>query len=321
MNIRQYGPWLCFLVVFYGAWAAYFLASDTWHLLGEHWPIALSMALGSYFAGSTPMGGGTVGFPVLVFGFDYPTHVGRDFSLAVQSIGMTSASLLIWCRKQALARTVLQGSIIGVTLGLPIGLFAISPWVSEFAVKALFSVLWASFGIYHLRYGRELRQQTGFISHHQSTDLRVGLLLGMIGGLTTVAFTGVGIDMLVYSTLILMYRANIAIAIPTSVVIMAYASVYGSVFQTLTGAWSPGVIEQWLTAAPVVALGAPLGVLVVSRLAPRTNIAIVSVLCLAQFAWFLLIERQYLSPLSVLLLIVLAATTWGLLIKLKDLSN
>jgi uncharacterized membrane protein YfcA len=118
-----------------------------------------------------------------------------------------------------------------------------------------------------------------------------------------------------------MYRANIAIAIPTSVVIMAYASVYGSVLQTLNGAWSPGVIEQWLTAAPVVALGAPLGVLVVSRLAPRTNIAIVSVLCLAQFAWFLLIERQYLSPLSVLLLIVLAATTWGLLIKLKDLSN
>ena len=321
MSIRKYALWLGFITVFYGAWTAYLTASEAWHLLGDHWPIALSMALGSYFAGSTPMGGGTVGFPVLVFGFDYPTQIGRDFSLAVQSIGMTSASLLIWCRKQPLARTVLKGAIIGVTLGLPIGLFAISPWVPEFAIKALFAVLWACFGIYHLRYGPELQLQTGFVSHHHSTDFRVGLLLGTIGGLTTVAFTGVGIDMLVYSTLILTYRASIAIAIPTSVVIMAYASVYGSLLQTLTGSWSPEVITQWLAAAPIVALGAPLGVLVVSRLAPRTNIAIVSMLCLAQFVWFLLIERQHLSPATTILLMVLAMGTWGLLIKLKDLSR
>lgn len=321
MNIRQYALWLGFIALFYGIWIAYLTVSEAWHLVGEHWPIALSMALGSYFAGSTPMGGGTVGFPVLVFGFDYPTQIGRDFSLAVQSIGMTSASLLIWCRQQALARTILKGGIIGVTLGLPIGLFAISPWISEFVIKALFAVLWASFGLYHLRYGRELQVQTGFNTHHQRTDFRVGLVLGIFGGLTTVAFTGVGIDMLVYCTLILTYRASIAIAIPSSVVIMAYASVYGSVLKTLTNSWSPGVIEQWLAAAPVVALGAPLGVLVVSRLAPKTNIVIVSVLCLAQFIWFLMIERHQLTPVSILLLAVFATSIWGLLIKLKDLSR
>lgn len=267
------------------------------------------------------MGGGTIGFPVLVFGFDYPTQMGRDFSLAVQSIGMTSASLLIWCRKQPLARTVLKGAVIGISLGLPVGLFVVSPWFSEFAIKALFAVLWFSFGVYHLRYGRELQQQIGFITHHQSTDFRVGLLLGVIGGLTTVAFTGVGIDMLVYSALILTYRASIAIAIPTSVVIMAFASVYGSALQTLRGSWSDAVFEQWLAAAPVVALGAPLGVLVVSRLAPKINIAIVSMLCLAQFFWFLLIEHQHLSPMSLALLIALGAGTWGLLLKLKALSR
>lgn len=313
--------WFCFLGLFYGVWMAYLTLSNSWHLVSEHWPIALSMALGSYFAGSTPMGGGTVGFPVLVFGFDYPTQIGRDFSLAVQSIGMTSASLLIWCRQQALALRVLKGSIMGVTMSLPIGLFVIAPWISEFAIKALFAVLWASFGIYHLRYGNELRQQIGFITHHQTTDFRIGLMLGIVGGLTTVAFTGVGIDMLVYCALILFYRASIAIAIPTSVIVMAYSSVYGSLLKTLTGSWSPGVIDQWLAAAPVVAMGAPLGVLVVSRLAPKTNIAIVSMLCLAQFVWFLLIERQQLSPTSMLLLAIFAASVWGLLIKLKAPSR
>ena len=42
--------------------------------------IAAAMAVGSYFAGSTPMGGGTVGFPVLVLLFDGPATLGRDFA-------------------------------------------------------------------------------------------------------------------------------------------------------------------------------------------------------------------------------------------------
>jgi hypothetical protein len=39
------------------------------------------MAFGSYVAGSTPMGGGTVGFPILVLLFDLPATLGRDLCL------------------------------------------------------------------------------------------------------------------------------------------------------------------------------------------------------------------------------------------------
>ena len=49
--------------------------------LYTHWPIALAMSLGSYFAGSTPMGGGTVGFPVLVMLQGEPSGMGRDLAL------------------------------------------------------------------------------------------------------------------------------------------------------------------------------------------------------------------------------------------------
>lgn len=58
------------------------------------------MAIGFYAAGSTPMGGGTVGFPILVLLFKQSSMLGRDFSFTVQNIGMTSAAILIIRRRQ-----------------------------------------------------------------------------------------------------------------------------------------------------------------------------------------------------------------------------
>jgi hypothetical protein len=65
---RQQRLWLWFLWLglFYATWS--FLMFGLGHF-GEalaSWPIAVAMAAGSYAAGSTPMGGGTVGFPILV---------------------------------------------------------------------------------------------------------------------------------------------------------------------------------------------------------------------------------------------------------------
>ncbi|MEL0061747.1 MAG: hypothetical protein VW711_16445, partial [Verrucomicrobiales bacterium] len=49
------------LTLFYAGWMVCILAEGHVNELYAHWPIALAMSLGSYFAGSTPMGGGTVG--------------------------------------------------------------------------------------------------------------------------------------------------------------------------------------------------------------------------------------------------------------------
>ncbi len=48
-------------------WTWLVFDSDRWDDVTAHWPIALAM--GSYVAGSTPMGGGKVGFRILVLLF------------------------------------------------------------------------------------------------------------------------------------------------------------------------------------------------------------------------------------------------------------
>ncbi|MEO8439090.1 MAG: hypothetical protein ABI540_02600 [Spartobacteria bacterium] len=74
------------------------------------------------------------------------------------------------------------------------------------------------------------------------------------------AVTGVGIDMVLYAALVLLCRADLKIAIPTSVVIICFTSVVGIVAKEVTTGLQAGVFENWLAGA----LGAPLGVFVVN---------------------------------------------------------
>ena len=63
---RSMRVWYIWLAAFYALWLTLNFGFGYFQQTKEHWPIALAMALGSYVAGSTPMGGGTIGFPVLV---------------------------------------------------------------------------------------------------------------------------------------------------------------------------------------------------------------------------------------------------------------
>jgi uncharacterized membrane protein YfcA len=277
--------WLLWLAVFYLVWLWLLQADGAWLAAVTHWPMALAMAVGSYAAGSTPMGGGTVGFPVLVLLFDMPATLGRDFSFAVQSIGMVSAAIFILARRQPLAWAMLKGAIAGGIIGTPIGIIFFAPLIPELWIKVTFAVLWGSFGVLHLYRINEISGNIGMTEFDEQWDLRVGFTLGLAASLFAVSVTGVGIDMMLYAALVLLCRADLKIAIPTSVVIMALASIYGVVIKSVTHSWQPGVYENWLAAAPVVALGAPLGVFIVDRLGRKPILLIVATLCVGQFVW------------------------------------
>ena len=304
--MRRLRWFLAWLALFYGAWLTYVVAAGAWASLAAHWPIALAMAAGSYVAGSTPMGGGTVGFPILVLMLGESAKLGRDFAFAIQSIGMTSASIYILCTRRPLERRMLGWAMAGSLLATPPAVAFLAPRVDEIAVKMLFAVVWMSFGLMHFVKLREICAATGITRMSAGFDRAAGFAAGALGGALIASVTGVGVDMLVYAVLVLLARADLKIAIPTSVVIMAFTSVVGIATQALLShasphTWSlaPGLFDHWLAAAPVVALGAPLGAFVVARVGRKPTLFVVSILCAAQFVWMVWHERDQLGAAGV----------------------
>lgn len=283
--------WFLWIVLFFGVWCWLVFVQGRWDTVKEHWPIALAMALGSYAAGSTPMGGGTVGFPILVLLFDQPAQLGRDFSFAVQSIGMTSASIFILSRRQPLAWAMLKGAMLGSLIGTPLGIFLVAPHVPALWIKLVFAVAWGSFGLLHLRRIGEIASHEGMTDFDERWDLRVGLAIGLLSGAMVASVTGVGIDMVLYTVLVLLCRADLKIAIPTSVVIMAFTSLVGIATKAAFTGVQPGVFENWLAAAPVVAFGAPLGAFMVDLIGRKPTLFFVAILCVGQLVWSLHEER------------------------------
>ena len=296
MRSPSYLYFFVWLAAFYGCWLAGVFFFNLWPIVAAHWPIATAMAAGSYFAGSTPMGGGTVGFPVLVLLFDQPSSLGRDFSFAVQSIGMTSASILILCRRQELEWPMLKSALVGSLISTPVGVLLVAPMVPDLYVKLLFAVLWGSFGLLHLARVNTFVSYQGITPTRHRFDFWCGLAIGVTGGLAIAGVTGVGIDMLIYTVLVLLCRADLRIAIATSVILMAFTSIVGIATGMISGRVAPAVLGHWLAAAPVVAIGAPAGALLVSKLNRRITLLVVATLCVGQLAWTIHHEWHALTP-------------------------
>jgi uncharacterized membrane protein YfcA len=295
MRLDPLLPFYAWLALFYLGWILLVVFGGYLETVLGHWPMAAAMAAGSYVAGSTPMGGGTVGFPVLVLLMDLPATLGRDFSFAVQAVGMTSASIYILCSRQELEWPMLRAALLGALLGTPLGILFIAPLASDLFIKLLFATIWCSFGLLHLRRINEITDYVGMTPHNLAFDNRAGIIVGFFGSLTIASITGVGIDMMLYMVLVLLCHADLKIAIPTSVILMAFTSVIGIAVKLAFGTVQAGTFENWLAAAPIVAVGAPFGAMVVNRIGRKPTLFVVSVLCVGQFIWTLLHERNSLT--------------------------
>ena len=142
-----FGVWL---LVVYTAWIGIVVSAGLWPAVRAQWPISVAMAGGSFVGGSSPVAGGTVGFPVLVYVFDHPARLGRTFSLMIQSVGMVSASVYILTRRRRVEWRILRFALVGAAVAMPLGMSCFAPYVADIWVKVLFSVVYASFGLLHL---------------------------------------------------------------------------------------------------------------------------------------------------------------------------
>jgi uncharacterized membrane protein YfcA len=278
--------WFAYVGVLYAVWLVLAFGFGYWTQIKAHWPMAVVMAFGSVVAGSTPMGGGTVAFPFLVLVFGQPPALGRNFGMAIQALGMTSAMLFILCRRTPIQSRLLLWSLAGAAAGLGIGTFWVAPLLPNNVAKLLFCCLWMSFAILTLAKNREICALNGIPKIATSTAMKLGIVVGIAGGITT-SIIGVGIEMMVYTTLVLLFRSDLKVAVPTAVSAMAVTSVMGIALHAALGDVAPEVFYNWLAAAPIVVFGAPFGAFLVSVIPRARTLYFVSSLCLIQFIWTL----------------------------------
>jgi uncharacterized protein len=278
--------WFAYVAVFYVGWLILAFGFGYWEQVLTHWPMAVVMTFGSVVAGATPMGGGTVAFPFLVLVFGLPPNLGRNFGLTIQALGMTSAMIFILCRGTPIQSLMLIWSCVGAAAGLMAGTFWVAPLLPATVIKLLFSCLWMSFAILTLAKNREFCSLNTIPRIERSTAVKLGLLVGLAGGITT-ALIGVGIEMLLYTTLVLLFRCDLKAAVPTAVSAMAMASVMGTALHAVIGDIGREVFYNWMSCAPIVVFGAPFGAFLVSVIPRVRTLYFVSALCVVQFVWTL----------------------------------
>jgi len=245
------------------------------------------------------MGGGTVGFPILVLVLGESATLGRDFAFAIQALGMTSATIFILCTRRQLAVRILRSAMLGALVATPPAIAFLAPRVDEVSARMLFAVVWASFGLMHFAALREICAAEGITRTSAGFDRAAGFAAGCLGGALFASVIGVGVDMLVYAVLVLLARADLRIAIPTAVVAMAFTSAVGLASLAALAhvapaafGFAPGLFDHWLAAAPVVVGGAPFGAFVVARAGRKPTLFVVSILCAANFVWMAWHEHE-----------------------------
>lgn len=281
------------LAVAWSGWLVIMHESQAWALFRDNWFMTATMCVGSFIAGATSEGGGAVAFPVMTLIFGIEPSLARDFSLMIQSVGMTAASVLIFCFRIKVEWRAILFSGIGGTFGIVVGLSYVAPLCDPAFVKMFFTSLWLSFAVALYWLNRNTKRDTSPLIQKCAGRERLLLVaIGALGGIVS-SITGSGLDILTFTLLTLYFRVNEKIATPTSVVLMAGNAMVGF-------AWR-GVVQQqlpmeawnfWYVCIPVVVVGAPLGAYFIRQ---RTRQFVASVLyasILVQFVAALVIVPQ-----------------------------
>lgn len=248
------------IAMVWGTWLFAMIETQQFDLFVEKGFMTITMLFGSFMAGATSEGGGAIAFPVMTLLFDIQPHVARDFSLMIQSVGMSAAALTIFVLGIPVEYRALIFSGLGGIVGIITGLKLLAPLFPAAFTKTFFLSLWLSFAVALYWINRDANRQVFTrIKPFNHTHAVILFLVGFIGGIVS-GLTGTGLDILTFAVLTLMFAINEKVATPTSVILMAGNSLVGFTWQSFSAG---GVAETawpfWWVSVPVVVIGAPLG--------------------------------------------------------------
>jgi uncharacterized membrane protein YfcA len=296
-------------------WFAAMTANNGWHLFGEVGFMSAVMAAGSFIAGATSEGGGAVAFPAMTLGFGIAPGTARDFSLMIQAVGMTAASVTIFSDRIPVAVRALAPAISGGVLGVVLGLEYVAPVLPPAFAKMTFASVWLSFaGALYLMNRDHDRAVVDDLSDAPSWAIPVLAFGGVVGGIVT-SITGSGLDILTFALLVLLFRVSERVATPTSVVLMASNAIAGAFWKgTLGAGLTPEAWDYWWVCVPVVVIGAPMGARFIVTKSREFIVGILTVSILVQFiaAIYIIPQTPTLMLYSATVFLVGLAGFWAL---------
>ena len=301
-------PWiyLVFLSIVLSGWFWYMFQNDSFEIYTRQWATVITMILGSFIAGASPEGSAAVAYPIFTLILKIDPPVARNFAFAIQSIGMTSASLLIIGMRLKVDWNYIIFVTIGGVFGLFLGTYFVVPYISPVQAKLFFVSLYLSFGIaLWMQNRRQQREVFDKIENFKDSDKGRLIAFGLVGGIISSIF-GTGINIFTFCLMTIYYRVSEKVATPSSVIIMTMETILGLFIHTqLTKDFQPEAFEIWLACVPFVAIFAPLGAFVISKM-PRKGIAtLLYWILIIQFFGAMIVIKPTLIQLSICGLILI----------------
>lgn len=311
-HLRRLGYPLA-VALFLTFWLSYKPLAHYWTLYQTHWPVPLTMLFGSFVAGSTPLGGAAVAFPVFTKLLHIPPAESRTFGLMIQAVGMSMAAIFIVSRRIQILPAVISWTMIGSLTGMTIGTL----WLALPApyARLLYTLVLSIFGL-ALLVARWLWPcpPHSHLPHH---DRKVPLLFSLAGllGSLVAAQTGSGVEIATFMLLSLAFGIDEKRSIPTAVITMALTSIYGFFLHGTVLADIGIVWNYWLVAAPIVIFGAPLGAYIGYRIDRNRLVAFILILIASELLTTILFVpiSRLMAAVAGLVTTVAACAVWLML--------
>jgi uncharacterized membrane protein YfcA len=270
--------------------------------VANHWQVSVTMIFGSLVGGGTSEGGGAVGFPVLTKALAVPADQARLFSFAIQSVGMGCATISIVRNRVPVEWRAIRFGAPAAMAGVFFSCLFLAPRLQAPTVRLTFTAILVGLALalwISLRHAPDRRDQMSlelFGLGERLALVGAGLLGGLLSGLAAV-----GENTIMFTLLVLAFRVCERVVTPTTVVLLTLVS--WAAFAThvfVMGDFQGPPVDMWLAAVPVVAIGAPTGALICTRLSRLVIVRILYVLIAVEF-------------ISTLLLVPMAGGRWLIL--------
>jgi uncharacterized membrane protein YfcA len=255
----------------------------------DHWQVSLTMVLGSLVGGGTSEGGGAVAFPVLTKVLAVPADQARLFSFAIQSVGMTAASITIIANRVPIEWRALRYGAPAAVVGVALSSTLIAPHVENATVRLIFTAILVSLALALWISRRHAPHRYDEIELFGLGEEGALVVAGLVGGLLS-GLAAVGENTIMFVLLVLGFRVCERVVTPTTVVLLTTVTLAGFLTHLLVmNDFTGPVVDMWLAAVPVVAFGAPTGALLVTRMSRDNIVRVLYVLISIEFASTLLL--------------------------------